>query len=150
MPFIAEHKVTIIYMCLVIIVCNFAKFLCLQVIIMAQKSQIKIYQKYAIEYIDKLVTALPMDDPLFIAKLSKHRLLPSDTDSHLKALLTQAEKSSYFLDHVIKPALEIGDSSGFDKLLSVMEHCGYDHVEKLACEIKFKIDKASDVGSGMV
>ena len=117
---------------------------------MAQKPQIQIHQKYAMEYIDKLVTVLPMDDPVFIAKLSKHRLLPSDTDSHLKALSTRAEKSSYFLDHVIKPALDIRDSSGFVKLLSVMEDCGYDHVENLACEIKFKIDKASNVGSGMM
>ena len=114
---------------------------------MAQKPHIQIY---AMEYIDKLVIALPMHDPVFISKLSMHKLLPGDTDNHLKALSTPAEKSSYFLNYVIKPALEIDDSSGFNKLLSVMEHCGYGHVEKLACEIKSKIDKASGVGSGMM
>ena len=112
---------------------------------MAQKKpQIQIYM----EYNDKLVIVLPMDNPVFISKLSTYKLLPSDTKSHLEALSTPAKKSSYFLDHMIKPALDIGDSSGFDKLLSVMEHCGHDHVEKLACEIKSKI--TSDIGSGMV
>ena len=117
---------------------------------MAQKPQIQIYQKYAMEYNDKLVIVLPMDDPVFISKLSTHNLLPGDIDNHLKALSTSAEKSSYFLNHVIKPALDVGNSSGFDKLLFVMENCGYDHVENLACEIKFKINKASNVGSGMM
>ena len=115
---------------------------------MAQKPQIQIYQKYVMEYNVKLVIVLPMDDPVFVAKLSKHKLLPSDTNSQLEALPTQANKASYFLSHVIKPALAIDDSSSFDKLLYVMEHCGYDHVEKLACEIKSEIDKASDIEPG--
>ena len=117
---------------------------------MAHKPQIQIYQEYAMQYNDKLVMVLPMDDPVFIARLTKHKLLPSDTNSQLKALPTRADKASYFLNHVIKPALDIDDSSSFDKLLFVMEQCGFDHVEKLAHEIKSKIDKTSDIGPGMM
>ena len=96
-------------------------------------------------YIEKLVKCLPMDDTLFTTKLSTHKLLPGNTDSQLKALPTQATKAAYFLDHVIKPALDIDDVSSFDDLLSVMEHCGYAHMEKLSHEIRSKIHKESDV-----
>ena len=50
---------------------------------------------------------------------------------------------------MIKPALDIDDTSSFDNLLSVMEHCGYAYVEKLACEIKSEIDEANEVEEGM-
>ena len=101
-------------------------------------AQVKVYENY----IDKLVKCLPMDDTVFTATLTKHKLLPGNTKSQLTAQPTQADKASYFLDHVIKPALDIDDTSSFNKLLSIMEQCGYDHVEKLACKIKSEIDKA--------
>lgn len=101
------------------------------------------YEKYA----EKLIKLLPMDDALFIAKLSDHKLLTGNISNQLKALPTQLAKASYFLDHVIKPALVTGDTSSFDNLVSVMRHCGYDHVEKLAYKIEFEIDKASDIES---
>ena len=107
----------------------------------AQNPHVRAYEKYA----KALIECLPMDDTVLIAKLSKYGLLAGDTSDHLKALPTQGSKASYFLDHVIKPALDIDDTSGFDDLLSVMEHCGYDHVEKLAYKIKSEIDKANDV-----
>ena len=112
---------------------------------MAEKPPLRTYE----EYIEKLVKCLPMDDTLFITKLFACKLLPGDTNSQLKALPTQVAKASYFLDHVIKPALEIDDTSSFDKLLSVMEHCGYAHVEKLACKIKSETSKGRYIGSGM-
>ena len=88
---------------------------------------------------EKLVKCLPMDDTLFIAKLSNCELLPGDTHDQLKALPTQPAKALYFLNHVIKPALDIDDASSFDDLLSVMDQCGYAHVKKLACKIKSEI-----------
>ena len=111
---------------------------------MAGKPPLRVYE----EYIEKLVKCLPMDDTLFITKLSTSKLLPGDTNDQLKALLTQAAKASYFLDHVIKPALDIDGTSSFDDLLSVMEHCGYDHVEKLACKIKSQM-KGTDTEPGI-
>jgi len=90
-----------------------------------------------------------MDDILFTAKLSKQDLLPGNTSIRIEAMPTQPHKASYFLDHVIKPALEIDHVSSFNSLISVMEHCGYDHVEKLAHEIKSQIDKRSSIKTGM-
>ena len=112
---------------------------------MTEKSPLTAYEKY----VDKLVKCLPMDDALFITELNKRKLLPGDTSSRLKALRTQADKAVYFLDHVIKPALDIDDISSFDDLLSVMEHCGYSHVERLACNIQSEINKGNKTGIGM-
>ena len=92
-------------------------------------------------YLEKLVKCLPMDDTHFITTLSAQELLPGNTKSKIKTMFTQADKASYFLDHVIKPALEIDDISAFDKLLSIMQGCGYKHVQKLAVAIKCKLDK---------
>ena len=86
-------------------------------------------------YLEKLVKCLPMDDTHFITKLSSQQLLPGVTESKIKAISTQADKASYFLSHVIKPALDIDDASGFKKLLSVMQECDYDHVQKLSNKI---------------
>ena len=101
------------------------------------------------KYTEKLIEYLPMDDPTFTAKLSDHKLLLGAINSQLKALPTQADKAWYFLNHVIKPALDNDDNSSFDNLLSVMEHCDYTHVEKLSSEIKSEIDKASGTEPGM-
>ena len=98
-------------------------------------------------HVKKLVKCLPMDDTHFITELSAEELLPGDTDSKIKAKATQVEKALYFLDHVIKPALDIDDTSGFDNLLSIMETCGYTHVQKLAVTIKSEMDKPDEIKS---
>ena len=95
-------------------------------------AQLKLYENY----VEKLVKCLPMDDAHFIANLSANQLLPGDTENKIKISQTQPDKASYFLCHVIKPALDIGDFSGFKKLLSIMHDCGYDHVQKLSCQIE--------------
>ena len=103
------------------------------------------YQKY----LEKLVKCLPMDDIHFITKLSTQQLLPGDTENKIKPLSTQAEKASYFLSHVIKPAVDINETSSFDKLLSIMQNCDYIHVEKLAVTIKCEIDKSEEINTKM-
>ena len=100
-------------------------------------SYLKVYKSYC----EKLVTCLPMDDTLFFTKLYGKQLLPGDTENKLKSLPTPAEKASYFLSHVIKPALEIDDTSGFTTLLSVMEECGYGHVQALSHKINDELAK---------
>ena len=112
---------------------------------LVKKPPLRVYE----QYIESLVKGLPMDDILFITKLSTCKLLPGDTNDQLKSLPTQAAKASYFLDHVIKSALEIDDTSSFDNLLSVMEHSGYLHMENLSCKIKSEMNKESDTGPGM-
>ena len=95
-------------------------------------SQLEIYKSY----VEKLVKCLPMDDVHFIKKLSERLLLSGDIENKIKQSSTQSDKASYFLSHVIKPALDIDDVSGFKQLLSIMHTCGYDHVEKLSCQIE--------------
>ena len=97
-------------------------------------------------HVEKLVKCLPMDDIHFITALSAQNLLPGDTKNKIEKLSTQAEKASYFLNHVINPALDIGDTSDFKNLLTIMQTCGYNHVQKLASTIKLEIDgKESNV-----
>ena len=93
---------------------------------------LKLYENY----VEKLVKCLPLDDAHFITKLSANQLLPGDTENKIKSLQTQSDKALYFLNHVIKPALDIGILSGFKKLLSIMHNCGYDHVQELSCQIE--------------
>ena len=109
----------------------------------AQKKHILAYEKYA----KILMECLPMDDTVFTTKLSNCDLLSEETSDQLKALSTPVAKASYLLDHVIKPTLDIGATFIFDNLLSVMEHCDYAHVEKLAHEIKSKIHEGYDIES---
>ena len=90
-----------------------------------------------------------MDDTVFTAKLSNCDLLSEDTSDQLKTLPTPVAKASYLLDHVIKPTLDIGATFIFDNLLSVMEHCGYARVEKLAHEIKSEIHEGCNIEQGM-
>lgn len=90
------------------------------------------------DYYEKLLR-LPMQDSIFVAKLTRQKLLPGDSKRSIEGQLTPTEKASYFLDNVIKPSIEIGSADSFDALLSVMEQCEYDHIEKLAVEIKSKI-----------
>lgn len=101
-------------------------------------------------YVDKLMKCLPMDDTHFITKLSKQKLLPGNTQNKIETLSTQAEKASYFLNHIIKPALDINDTTSFDRLLAVMQDCGYDHVQNLSCKVKSEIDKCTEQTSGAV
>ena len=113
---------------------------------MAEKPQIQAYEKY----FGRLVGCLPMNDAHFIAELYMHKLLPGEINSQLKAIALQVDKASHFLDYVIKPALVSGNTSSFNNLLSIMENCGYDHVEKLGYEIKCKIGKGNNTESGMM
>ena len=94
-------------------------------------THLKLFERY----VDKLVKCLPMDDTHFIVKLSANRLLPGDTENKIKQLSTPSDKASYFLSHVIKPALEIDDVSNFKQLLSIMHNCGYSHVQNLSLKV---------------
>ena len=98
------------------------------------------------KYSEEMVKCLPMNDTLFIAKLSTFNLLPGNINDKLQALPTQAEKALYLLNHVIKPALAINDTASFENLLSAMEQCDYDYVKRIACMIKSQI---SNIESGM-
>ena len=99
----------------------------------------KIFQKFY----PKLVKTLPMNDPIFMAELYARNLLPHNLKEHIESLPTSANKSSYFLDHVIKPSVSSGDASSeasrFDELLNVMEDSEYQGVKELAKLIRDSI-----------
>ena len=100
-------------------------------------------------YVEKLIKCLPMDDAHFTAQLLRHNLLPSNTNNKIKALHTQADKASYFLNYVVKPALDIDHFSSFDNLLSVMKHCDFEYVKELADEIESEINRRSNIKTGV-
>ena len=95
-------------------------------------------------HVEKLVKCLPMDDAHFITALSAQKLLPGDNENKIKNLSTPAEKASYFLSHVIRPALDIDDTSDFEKLLTIMHNSDYNRVQKLASTIKLEIDNSDE------
>ena len=83
-------------------------------------------------YYPKLVDILPMNDAIFIAELVPHGLLPSDLKDQVQACKTSKDKATHFLDNVIKPSVNSGVGSSFDKLLNVMESSDYQGVRELA------------------
>ena len=87
-------------------------------------------------FYEKLVTMLPMDDSLFLAKLFGCGLLPGNCKQQIKAEKTPVDKATCFLDHRISSDVSVGDSTSFNKLLSVMENSGFENLKALAGEIK--------------
>jgi len=84
-----------------------------------------------------LVNTLVMDDPVFIAELYSHDLLPDYVKEKAKIQPTQGDKVMCFLDYVIKPSVSTSDDSNkFNELLKVMELSKHDTVKKLAKKIR--------------
>ena len=101
------------------------------------------------EFYSRLVETLPMNDVIFIAKLYSCDLLPDDLKEHVESLQTEAERTMYFIDNVIKPSVTSDNgSSSFDKLLNVMESCNYPCVKELANQIRASIRKRSNSDNG--
>ena len=98
-----------------------------------------IYKQVYTSFITKLVMNLPMNDEPFIDKLSDEHFLPGNTQSKIKSLPTKAEKSLYFLSHIIEPSIDVGMTSSFDTLLRIMEGHREVDVQKLAASIKDEI-----------
>ena len=100
-------------------------------------THMKVYEKN----IEKLVKVLPMNDVEFTTQLSSNKILPDSVDAHIKSLPTKSDKVDYYLENVIKSSLDIGETTKFENLLTVMEKCGYSHIERLASIMKSDLDK---------
>ena len=95
-----------------------------------------VMEVYKLFYAD-LIKVLPMDDITFIGQLYSQDLLPGDLKGKVKSHSTQAEKASYFLDHVIEPSLSTSDSKeSFERLISVMKRYNTPAVKELASKIR--------------
>ena len=94
------------------------------------------------QYYSALVFSLPIKDVDFIDELLKHGLLPGDLKIKLESLTVHNERSSYFLDNVIKPGLAVGNNRSFVNLLTVMKSNKHDNTKELAKEIEkeFAVD----------
>ena len=106
------------------------------------------YSQVFMRYFTQLVKCLPMDDPLFIAELSTANLLPGNMQPTIQSLTTKVDKSSYFLNNVIKPALDSNFTDSFDNLLNIMEKCEFSFVKQLAISIKADITPTNGHGTG--
>ena len=98
----------------------------------------KVFQQFYV----KLVTILPMDDSLFLAKLFGYGLLPGDLKQKIKAEKTSVDKATCFLDHRISSDVSVGNSTTFNELLNVMEDSG-NSLKVLAEEIKTALKEGS-------
>ena len=99
---------------------------------MAKRSATELFE----HYYTALVYSLPIKDVDFMDELLKHDLLPGGVKSKLESLTVHYERSSYFLDNVIKPGLAIGNSRCFVSLLTVMKYNKHDNVKDLATKIE--------------
>ena len=92
------------------------------------------------QYNAALIYLLPMKDADFINELFNHNLLSEDAKPKLESLAMPYERSSYFLDNVIKPGLAVGNSRCFVSLLTVMKCSKYGNVKELAMKIEKELD----------
>ena len=99
---------------------------------MAQRSATELFERYYAA----LLYSLPIKDADFMDELLKHGLLRADVKSKLESLIVHKQRSSYFLDNVIKPGLAVGS---FVSLLTVMKNNKHDNVKDLAKEIEKKL-----------
>ena len=98
---------------------------------MAKRSAAELFEYYY----TALVYSLPIKDADFLNELFKNDLLPGDLKTKLESLTLRNERSSYFLDNMIKVGLAVGDSRCFTTLLTVMKSSKYDNVKDLAKSI---------------
>lgn len=96
----------------------------------------------------KLMTTLPMSNPIFIGELVSHDLLSGDFVEQLKSLARPSDQATHFLDHVIKPAINIGVERTFNELLDVMRDSKDITVKELAKQIRNKMKEEQVITSG--
>ena len=99
------------------------------------------------QFFAKLAKSLPMDDPIFVAELFSHDLLPGNHYDQVKSLATRADKATHFLDSVIRPSI-VTDDGSFNELLNVMEDSEYCNVKELAQQIRSKLKEQSVANAG--
>ena len=88
------------------------------------------------KYNDGFIQCLPMNDSSFIDILIKKGLLSDDVKSSIDQLNTSTEKSSYFIECVIKKQFDNGNNSSFTNLLDAMKESNHAVVKDLALQIQ--------------
>ena len=80
-----------------------------------------------------------MKDITFLGALKEKNLLPDNVKNSLEQFSNPSERSSYFLENVIKEGLDRDDDTCFTNLLDAMKESSYDNVQDLALEIQNKL-----------
>ena len=103
--------------------------------------------KELFEYYNQgLLGCLPMKDITFLEVLKRRNLLPDEVKSSLEQMDKTTERSSYFLEKIIKTGFDNGDDLRFTNLLAAMIESNYEKVKDLAIEIQNKlgVDSSQD------
>ena len=90
-------------------------------------------------YNQGLLACLPMKDVTFLDVLKRKNLLPDEVRNSLKQMDKTIEKSSYFLEKIIKTGFDNGDDSHFINLLAAMTESSNVNVKDLSIEIQNKL-----------
>ena len=121
---------------IIISIFNLNSVVCTIIIVMAKRSLFQLFEHHC----QGLIHSLPLNNTDFIEDLSKCDLLPEDIKQKLEELPERKDRTSYFLDYVIKARLEDGDKTCFFNLLTVMNNSKYDNVKDLAKQIESEYD----------
>ena len=82
-----------------------------------------------------------MKDRKFLEVLKRNMLLPDEVKNSLEQMDRAIERSSYFLEKIVKAGFDKGDNSCLTKLLVAMIESSYDDVKDLGMEIQSKLSK---------
>ena len=113
----------------------------------------KILEKELFEYYNQeLVTCLPMKDDTFLKVLKGKGLLPDDVRESLEEIDNTTERTSNFLEKIIKTGFDDDkdSSSHFTNLLAAMIESSHDDVKDLALEIQTKLGMRSSEDNNSV
>ena len=103
---------------------------------MAKRSALELVE----HYYQGLIFSLPIKDDKFMEELFRHDLLPEDAKHKLEELPDRKDRTSYFLENVIKARLAVNNKTCFVNLLNVMNNSKYDNVIDLAKQIQSEYD----------
>ena len=84
----------------------------------------------------KLVRVLPLQDPYFLAALTKQHLFSGNLKEKVMAAPTEADATTKFLYAAIERSLNVNNREPFDRLLLVMEEFGDLTLSQLCEDIK--------------
>ena len=87
------------------------------------------------------MACLPMKDGTFLEVLKRNMLLPDEVKNSLEQMDRTIERSSYFLEKIIKGGFDKGDNSCLMNLLAAMIESSYINVKDLGIEIQSKLSK---------
>ena len=124
------------YICTIMYILSHTAWLAIFIRILAIMATKRSVNEVFQDYYQALMFSLPMTNAKFLDDLYKHISIHENFKSNLESLTARKERTSYFLDHIMKPQISVDDNTSFVKLLNVMKKCNYDNVKDLAEQIE--------------